>query len=112
MLCLIGMAVNAHASRQALQQAVASTPTNPHHSAIEFETPLFSGRACVWVQGLPGAPDSLFAGRRRRSLVTVQGRFRQAVPLDDLVTGQEFSAVRNLPPAWLVNGLLLKVRRA
>lgn len=81
-------------------------------SPIEFESPMFSGRACVWIRGLPGAPDALFAGRRRRTLVTVQGRFRQAVPLDDLMTGQEFARVEHLPPKWLVEGVLLKVARA
>ena len=53
---------------------------------IELETPLFSGRACVWVKGLPGAPEAVFEGRRRQSLVTLQGRFRRPVPLDDLVS--------------------------
>ncbi|KAL4431324.1 hypothetical protein ABPG75_006580 [Micractinium tetrahymenae] len=83
-------------------------------SPIEIETPLFSGRACVWLRGAPGGPaaDAQFAGRRRRSLVTVQGRFRVPVPLDDLVTGQEFGRVENLPPAWLVEGVLLKIARA
>lgn len=44
--------------------------------------------------------------------MTVQGRFRRPVPLDDLVTGQEFSRVENLPAAWLVEGVLLKIARA
>lgn len=81
-------------------------------SPIEFETPCFSGRACVWVRGAPGTPasDAMFAGRQRRSLVTVQGRFSAPLPLDDVVTGQEFERVQNLPPAWLVEGVLLKVR--
>lgn len=88
-----------------------AAPWPPCCSSIDFETPLFSGRACVWLRGAPGgaAVDEQFAGRRRRSLVTVQGRFRRPVPLDDLVTGQEFGRVENLPPAWLVEGVLLKV---
>lgn len=85
------------------------TPCLPPRSAIELDTPLFSGRACVWVRDLPGAPARLFEGRRRRTLVTVQGRFKEPVPLDDLVTGQEFGRVENLPPAWFVEGVLLKV---
>jgi hypothetical protein len=63
------------------------------------------------VRGLPGAPPELFEGRRRRTLVTVQGCFRRTLPLDDVVTGQEFGRVENLPPGWLVEGVLLKVRR-
>lgn len=79
-------------------------------SPFKFETPLFSGQACVWIRGLPGSPaaEDLFAGRQRRSLVTVQGRFRQPVPVDDLVTGQEFGPLKGLPPAWLL-GVLFKV---
>ena len=63
---------------------LAALPVNTGEP-IEFETPMFAGRAVVWCRGLPGAPDALFAGRRRRSLVTVQGRFKAPVELDDLV---------------------------
>lgn len=140
-----------------------SLPVNDG-SPIEFDSPLFSGRACLWVRGLPspgpstgtgsgagsntststgtstgtgaasasgpastststglgaaaaaGAPDpaaAMFKGRQRRTLVTVQGRFKRPVPLDDLVTGQEFGRVENLPAAWFVERVLLKVARA
>lgn len=72
---------------------------------------MFSGRACMWVRGLPGTPaaEAMFVGRQRRTLFSVQGRFRQAVPVDDLVTGQQFSRLQGLPPAWLVEGVLFKV---
>ena len=41
----------------------------------------------------------------------MQGRFSEACPVgfDDLVTGQEFERARNLPPAWLLDNVLLKV---
>ncbi|KAI3431262.1 hypothetical protein D9Q98_004324 [Chlorella vulgaris] len=97
--------------QQILSGSPQDLPVNTG-SPIEFETPLFTGRACVWVRGLPGAPPPVFEGRRRRTMVTVQGRFRRPVPLDDLVTGQEFGAVENLPPTWLVEGVLLRVARA
>lgn len=41
----------------------------------------------------------------------MQGRFREGVGFEDLVTGQEFGRAKNLPPAWLLDNVLLKVGR-
>lgn len=41
----------------------------------------------------------------------LQGQFTDSVGFDDLVTGQEFARAKNLPPAWLMDGVLLKVGR-
>ena len=40
------------------------------------------------MQGLATSPADLFAGRRRRTHVTVQGRFRAPLSFDDVLTGQ------------------------
>lgn len=40
------------------------------------------------MQGLASTPADIFAGRRRRTHVTVQGRFRAPLSFDDVVTGQ------------------------
>ncbi len=40
------------------------------------------------VQGLATSPVDLFAGRRRRTHVTVQGRFRVPLSFDNVMTGQ------------------------
>ena len=53
------------------------------------------------------------AGRQRRSSVTFQGRFRQPLPYEGVVTGQELlRPAKNLPARWLVNTVLIRVRLA
>jgi hypothetical protein len=71
-----------------------------HGDAYSFDGPLFHGRIMIWIQGLPiaeGCPD-VFAGRRRRTWVTIQGRFKQAIPCSDVYTGQMFQhPIKNIP---------------
>jgi hypothetical protein len=77
---------------------------------IQFETDLFRGCAVVSVLGVPSAPARLFQGQRRKTAVTVQGRFKRGVSAEDLVTGQEFARQpRNLPAKWLVETVLVRV---
>ena len=79
---------------------------------IEFETDLFKGCVCVWVLGVPSAPPGLFAGQRRKTAVVVQGRFKRPLRAEEVVTGQEFGRQpRNLPAKWLVETVLVRVRR-
>ena len=67
----------------------------------------------VFARGVPGAPAEIFSGKRRKSHVLVQGRFKQPVNMAQLVTGQEFFAPgKNLPPRWIVDNVLLSVARA
>ena len=41
---------------------------------------------------------------------TLQGRFKQELALEDVLTGQSFDRpARNLPPHWLVENVLVKV---
>ena len=80
---------------------------------VEFETPLFQGCAVVWVAGLPSAPKGLFEGRRRKTSITIQGRFKRELAFDDVVTGQEFARpAQNLPAKWLVETVLIRVEPA
>ena len=46
---------------------------------FEFESDMFAGRVMMWVKGLPTAPRDLFKGKRRRTRITVQGRFKRPV---------------------------------
>lgn len=79
---------------------------------LEVETELFKGAAVIWVQGLSSAPKDLFVGQRRKTSITVQGRFKQACRLEDIITGQEFARPAvNLPAKWLVESVLVKVSR-
>ena len=78
---------------------------------IEFETPLFKGCAVIWAQGLPSTPKGLFDGKRRKTSITIQGRFKQELAFEDVVTGQEFGRpAQNLPAKWLVETVLIKAR--
>ena len=54
-----------------------------------------------------GAHDKGFA---MMMASTLQGRFKQELALEDVLTGQSFDRpARNLPPHWLVENVLVKV---
>ncbi|BDA45975.1 probable phosphatidylinositol 3,4,5-trisphosphate-dependent Rac exchanger protein at N-terminal half [Coccomyxa sp. Obi] len=79
---------------------------------IEFETDLFRGCAVIWAQGLGSSPEGLFAGERRKTSITVQGRFKQDCSVEDIVSGQEFvRQPKNLPAMWLVDKVLIKLAK-
>lgn len=77
---------------------------------VLMDRSLFQGQACMFVRGLPSSPEHLFQGSKRRSLIAVQGRFKRPTPFNNLCTRQVFERpIRNLPAAWLVNNVLLRV---
>lgn len=81
--------------------------------AIHFEGSLFSGMATLWTKGVPSQPKHLFKGQRRKSSITVQGRFKRPVVMSHFVTGPEFTRpFVNLPAKWFVEGVLLRVSSA
>jgi Protein of unknown function (DUF1769) len=43
---------------------------------IQFETDSFVGSAAIWVRDLPTAPADMWKGKRRRSRIAIQGRFK------------------------------------
>ena len=51
-------------------------PTRAQGEPIDFESDMFAGRVMMWVKGLPSAAPDLFKGKRRRTRITVQGRFK------------------------------------
>jgi hypothetical protein len=55
--------------------------------AHAFSGPLFSGKMAVYIRGLPGQPEGqdIFANRRRKSWLIVQGRFKQRVATSECV---------------------------
>ena len=60
---------------------------------------------------MPSAPKDLFEGRRRKTSITIQGRFKHELAFDDVVTGQEFARpAQNLPAKWLVETVLIRVK--
>jgi Protein of unknown function (DUF1769) len=50
-------------------------------------------------------------GKKRKSRLTVQGKFKRPMRFNDVVTGQVLSRpAKNLPAKWLVEQVLVKVR--
>ena len=50
-------------------------------------------------------------GKRRRTSLTFQGRFKQPLSMEAIVSGQEFfRPAQNLPAKWLVDTVLVQVR--
>lgn len=77
---------------------------------VHFEGDLFTGKAILWTKGVPSQPKHLFKGQRRKSSITVQGRFKRPVVMSHFVTGPEFTRpFVNLPAKWFVEGVLLRV---
>lgn len=67
----------------------------------------------LWTKGVGSQPAGLFKGQRRKSSITVQGRFTRPVVMSHLISGPEFSrAFVNLPAKWFVEGVLMKVCQA
>lgn len=84
-------------------------PTNTGRP-ISFEGSLFVGKAVLWTKGVPSQPRHLFKGQRRKSSITVQGRFKRPVVMSHFVTGPEFTRpFVNLPAKWFVEGVLLRI---
>lgn len=84
-------------------------PTNTGRP-VHFEGDLFTGKAILWTKGVPSQPKHLFKGQRRKSSITVQGRFKRPVVMSHFVTGPEFTRpFVNLPAKWFVEGVLLRI---
>lgn len=49
---------------------------------FHFATRGFEGRAVLWVAGLPSSPPEAFEGRKRRTMMVVQGRFTRPLSFD------------------------------
>ncbi|KAK9846357.1 hypothetical protein WJX81_002348 [Elliptochloris bilobata] len=66
----------------------------------------------IHIAGLPTSPTTLFKHRRRRSHLVIQGRFREPVPLDAVLTGQTLARpLTRLPSPWLMRALCHVARR-
>ena len=84
----------------------ASVPVNTE-TAMEFETELFAGKILCRFKGVDKAtaktPESFYSRKRCTFQVLVQGKFKERVRADELVTGGEFyHPFENVPPKSLV----------
>ena len=61
--------------------------TCPAQTPFPFETELFKGKAIINLRGLQNTPARVFKGKARYIQVSVQGRFKRPVAMDDLQMG-------------------------
>lgn len=84
----------------------ASVPVNTE-TAMEFETELFAGKILCRFKGVDKTasktPESFYSRKRCTFQVLVQGKFKERIRADQLVTGGEFyHPFENVPPKSLV----------
>jgi len=78
--------------------------TCPAQTPFPFETELFKGKAIINLRGLQNTPARVFKGKARYIQVSVQGRFKRPVAMDDLQMGISLPRpLRRLPTRWLLN---------
>ncbi|KIY98979.1 hypothetical protein MNEG_8986 [Monoraphidium neglectum] len=62
----------------------------------------------LYVRGLPSSYEPYFAGKKRRSVLMFQGRFKRPVGVNDLVTGMEYDRpYKNLRGCWIMEKVVL-----
>eukprot|EP00755_Sulcionema_specki_P039815 Sspe_Gene.24636::Locus_9797_Transcript_6_10_Confidence_0.233_Length_2781::g.24636::m.24636 len=86
--------------------SIPLNPAAPH----PFETAVFKGRAVMCVRDAPNcatnpwAPGERFATKRRKLVLTIQGRFKRRLRFDEAECGLMWTrALSNLPWAVIVN---------
>merc|ERR1711965_1082409 len=60
----------------------------PLQRPFHFESELFSGKCVFFIRNVPSTPEEVFNGKARQIQICVQGKFKEPVPIDDLVFGQ------------------------
>eukprot|EP00798_Chlamydomonas_sp_ICE-L_P005528 gene5528-4161_t len=126
-------------TQQLLQTGETPIPRlrlNSLDSPIDFESDLFKGKAYAFIKGLPTTPPGLFDSRKRLSWLCIQrtgprliplpralspspgnpppclpqGKFKEALPFNTVITGQEFSRpFLGLPAPWFIEKVLLSL---
>jgi len=71
---------------------------------FSFETELFKGEAIFRLRGLESA-KSYFDGRARLSSIVITGQFKEELPVEDVMTGQEFCKPIKQPNAILAKAV-------
>lgn len=75
---------------------------------FRFESDLFEGQCLVRLRNVPNSEspdgdDAYFSGRRRLFQTVVQGRFKEALSVADVLTGHEFvKPLQHLPHPWIL----------
>ena len=82
-----------------------------------FSSELFEGHCLLRLRGLTSSDDpdgdgAYFAGRRRQFQVIVQGRFKESLSLDEVLTGHEFVRdFHHLPHPWILKSASKLIRK-
>ena len=80
----------------------------PIGKPFSFSSDLFEGECLVRLRNTnnsdaPELDEAYFAGRRRLFQTIVQGRFKQPLPVNTVLTGHEFvKPLQNLPHPWIL----------
>ncbi|KAG7363021.1 hypothetical protein IV203_026381 [Nitzschia inconspicua] len=82
-----------------------------------FSSDLFEGYCLVRIKNVPNSDDpegdvAYFDGRRRLFQTIVQGRFKEPLPVNTVLTGHEFTKpLKNLPHQWILKAATNLIRR-
>ena len=75
----------------------------PLQRPFHFESELLAASACFSYATFRSTPEEVFNGKARQIQICVQGKFKEPVPIDDLVFGQFMvRPMVNLPSRWLL----------
>jgi hypothetical protein len=75
----------------------------PLQRPFHFESELFSGKSVFFIRNVPSTPEEIFNGKARKIQICIQGKFKEPVPIDDLMFGQYMiRPMVNLPSRWLL----------
>ena len=83
-------------------------------TAFHFESKYFIGQALIRIRDLPQSSSEdkqFFKGRKRRSYVVIQGRFKQRLNCANVVIGSEFEQPLKYAPPARLNGMIRSVLR-
>ncbi|KAL3134569.1 hypothetical protein ABBQ38_006409 [Trebouxia sp. C0009 RCD-2024] len=91
-----------------MQSALSSQParTERINTSVPMccESDMFEGHSKFWAAGLSSTPDHRFQGQKRKTWLVVQGRFKQPLPFDSVLSGQCFSGpLQHMPASWLTS---------
>jgi len=80
----------------------------PIGKPFSFSSQLFEGQCLIRLRDIPNSDnpagdEAYFAGRRRLFQTIVQGRFKECLPVSNVLTGHEFiKPLQNLPHPWIL----------
>ncbi|DBB17538.1 TPA: hypothetical protein ACH3X3_002599 [Trebouxia sp. C0006] len=94
-----------------MQSALAEEPARVDRVNSSLPLPInndvFEGWAIFWAAGLASTPEHMFNGHKRKTSLVVQGKFKQALPFNAVLSGQRFSGpLQHLPASWLTSTIL------